>query len=393
MTMAPSTTTNTTNTTNTENSSSAFRFRNSQKDRTLIHPSLPQPNNKSKPDVVPQPQPSHIFVVCADTQFGMTNQNETWEAEKAYSVAAVQTINNLEPRPLFCCICGDLVDMTANMYAGQAKPKSSNNSRDNSNSNFTNSGEKDPVSGSDRDSDCYTTQECDDIQEAQNKDFVKIWDTLHPDIALVCLCGNHDVGNRPDRTSIDRFMAEFGDDYLAFWAQNTYNIVLNTSLFNDPTAAPDLYQQQLVWLEARLVYATNHKASHIFLFGHHPWFLYQDDETAEDMTGGTPYLDSSVPDSYFHIPIAYRRRVMELFRQHKVSAAFSGHFHQNLVSKSSFGMEMIITSSLSMVFESNGKPADFNEPKNKQGIRIVTVPGGDSDDSGLRTFQHKFISL
>jgi 3',5'-cyclic AMP phosphodiesterase CpdA len=212
------------------------------------------------------------------------------------------------------------------------------------------------------------------------------------------------VGNRPDRASIQRFTDTFGDDYLAFWAEDTYNIVLNTSLFSDPTAAQDLYAEQLEWLEARLVYASDHAASHIFVFGHHPWFLYRDDETAEDLVGReSPYpaewgtREEGCPDSYFHIPIEYRTRVMELFRQHKVSAAFSGHFHQNLVSKSSFGMDMIVTSSLSLVFHSTGKPAGFDEP-NTRGIRVVTVPGSDAgasddNDSGPETFQHKFISL
>jgi hypothetical protein len=57
---------------------------------------------------------------------------------------------------------------------------------------------------------------------------------------------------------------------------------------------------------------------------------------------------------------------------------------------------MIVTGGLSMVFESTGKPAEFDEP-NTQGIRVVTVQGGDAsshnDGSGPSTFQHKFISL
>jgi hypothetical protein len=393
LTMAPPATTET-STHAPSPSPSAFRFTNSQKDRTLIHPSLPQPEHEQQKVPPKETQHnSHSFVVCADTQFGMTERNVSWEKEMEYSVAAVDAINNLQTRPLFCCVCGDLVDMTAMLSVGTAKvPKkeiSSNNIGDS---------KKDEVS----DSDCYTTEECNDIQTAQNKDFIQIWDKLHTDIALVCLCGNHDVGNRPDRASIQRFTAQFGDDFLAFWAENTYNIVLNTSLFNDPTTAQDLYGEQLEWLEARLVYASDHTASHIFVFGHHPWFLYRDDETAEDLAGlESPYpaewgtREEGFPDSYFHIPIEYRTRVMELFRQHKVSAAFSGHFHQNLVSKSSFGMDMIVTSSLSMVFESTGKPAELDEP-NTRGMRVVTVQGNDTsddNDSGPGTFHHKFISL
>lgn len=51
---------------------------------------------------------SHRFVVCADTQFGITKNNESWQAEMEYSVGAVNLINAMEPRPAFVCVCGDL---------------------------------------------------------------------------------------------------------------------------------------------------------------------------------------------------------------------------------------------------------------------------------------------
>ena len=54
-----------------------------------------------------------------------------------------------------------------------------------------------------------------------------------------------------------------------------------------------------------------------------------------------------------------------------VNAAFSGHFHQNVVSKADFGMDMIITAPLSIVLESSGKPKQ--EEVNGRGIRIVEV--------------------
>jgi hypothetical protein len=59
--------------------------------------------------------------------------------------------------------------------------------------------------------------------------------------------------------------------------------------------------------------------------------------------------EGGFPDSCFVVPTHHRKPVMDLFEECKVSAAFSCHFHQNFVSKASFGMEMIITSSLSMV--------------------------------------------
>jgi hypothetical protein len=105
---------------------------------------------------------------------------------------------------------------------------------------------------------------CDSIQDEQNEDFKQLWSRLHPDIALVCLCGNHDLGNRPTPRSISRFRAAYGDEYLAFWVNSTYNIVLNNVLFVDPSGAKRIYKTQLRWLEERLKYAQDHQAKQVY---------------------------------------------------------------------------------------------------------------------------------
>jgi 3',5'-cyclic AMP phosphodiesterase CpdA len=336
------------------------RFRNAQRNRTFYHPNVKLSDSSSRPDDSSEP---HTFVVTADTQLGMASGNASWDEELRYSRQCVAALNALQPKPLFCCVCGDLVDMTASLFRGNPKY-----------------GAKE----------VWTEEECNRVQDQQNDDFKSIWKDVDPEIALVCLCGNHDVGNRPQAADIERFKNSFGDDYLAFWARNTYNIVVNSSLFNDPSGAEHLYKEQLQWLEDRLRHAVEHKAGNIFVFSHHPWFLYQDDEESDDLKGISPFGEDSVPDGYFHIPAKFRKKVMELFRDYQVTACFSGHFHQNLVSKSSFGMDMIVTSSLSVVLESTGIPKDFDEPKTR-GYRIVRVQ---PDPAGGRgTFQHQFVSL
>jgi hypothetical protein len=341
-----------------------------QQNRTVVHPRLQVDPSKQLDEI-------HTFVVCADTQFGMTRMNKDWEAEKDYSRKAVQAINELQPRPLFCCVCGDLVDMTSLIYQGKENPVAD-----------------DAMGGPPS---RLSEEECNQIQDAQNQDFKRIWSDVHPDIALVCLCGNHDVGNRPTKASVERFVAAFGDDCLAWWANGTYNIALNTSLFADPTGAQDLFDAQLSWLEGRLAYAKESMASNIFVFGHHPWFLYRENETSEELQGESPFPAEwggfradlgrgSEKDGYFHIPLRYRRQALELFEKYGVSAAFSGHFHQNLVAKTSFGMDMIITGPLSLVFQSTGVPEDFPEPRT-QGIRVVRV------DRATGRYEHEFISI
>ena len=347
------------------------RFRDAQHHRTLWHPLLPQPdnNNNDEPSHSSNEpsQSQHTFVVAADTQFGMATQNEQWESEMEMSRQAVQILNQLEPRPLFCCMCGDLVDMTSSMFVGKRKAFVSSTSQ-------------------------WTKEECDSMQDQQNADFQRIWRDLHPDIALICLCGNHDVGNRPTQPSIQKFQNAFGDDYLAFWANGTYNVVVNSNLCNDPSAAVDLYEAQLLWIEERLRYAHTKRARQIFVYSHHPWFLYDEDEVAADLPGITLCAGITIPDGYFHIPLPQRRRVLQLFRQYQVTAAFCGHFHQNLQARTSFGMDLIVTGSLSVVLDSSGNPNAFDEPK-EQGLRVVRVQHDLQNRDNPSTFQHEFQTL
>jgi serine/threonine-protein phosphatase CPPED1 len=379
------------------------RFQKAQVNRSIVHPLLPQPpleesipqhNDTNLSDgtagvragtshSVEPVAMSHTFVVAADTQLGMINENKNWEIEMEYSRRAVEQINALDPRPLYCCICGDLVDMCSGIYKGKPKrfPKQDD---------ITTIGNT-PVS---EQVDVWSEEECDNIQDQQNNDMKQIWYHLHPDIALICLCGNHDVGNRPTPQSIQKFNDNFGDDYLAFWVNGTYNIVLNSALFSDPTDTMLLYDKQLHWLEQQLLYAHRCSARNIFVFSHHPWFLYNEDEDTEDLNGLSYLVPGNtelyVSDSYFPIPKVHRQRVMKLFQQYNVSACFAGHFHQNVISQSTFGMEMIVTGGLSMVLESTSNPNVRNEPST-QGFRIVTVQHNSNGDKGI--FHHRFVSV
>ena len=185
------------------------RFTQAQKGRTLVHPKLKQPTSEDEvnhllqcsependensrsssqqqalkgPADVPAllneenerntseidcHSPSHSFVVCADTQLGMKSLNNEWMTELEYCEKAVEKINALHPRPKFACVCGDIVDMEHTFYAN--KPNALKQ---------------------------YEKDECDRIQDEQNRDFKKVFAKVHEDIALVCLCGNHDIGKK-----------------------------------------------------------------------------------------------------------------------------------------------------------------------------------------------------
>ena len=101
-----------------------------------------------------------------------------------------------------------------------------------------------------------------------------------------------------------------------------YNIVVNASLFSDPTNAQLDYEEHLRWLEEKLkeypfkgfeANAIEGSPVHVLLFQHQPWFLEKPDDA----------------DDYFTIPKVRRQPVLELLREAKVRAVLAGHYHRN----------------------------------------------------------------
>jgi 3',5'-cyclic AMP phosphodiesterase CpdA len=238
-----------------------------------------------------------FFVQLVDAQFGMFNADKSWEQETQLFTRAVSHINRLKPR--FTIVCGDLVN--------------------------------DAKSGP--------------VHDAQVAEFKRIARTIDPSIPLVCVCGNHDAGNRPTTDSLARYRGEFGDDWFGFWAGGVRFLVLDSSLYSDPTGAPEQLEQQDRWLKAELGASVAAKPRHVVLFQHHPWFLEKLDD----------------PDQYFTIPRVRRDPALALFRQAGVRAVFAGHYHRNALGRDG-AMEMVTTSAV-------GKPLR----KDPSGLRIVKV--------------------
>ena len=47
-----------------------------------------------------------------------------------------------------------------------------------------------------------------EVRQAQIKDFLSVYQRLRPEIPLVCVCGNHDVGNKPDVDAVQSYRSE-----------------------------------------------------------------------------------------------------------------------------------------------------------------------------------------
>lgn len=254
---------------------------------------------------------SFSFVQLADSQFGMLHKDETWEEEAALLRTAVDHINRLQPK--FVVVCGDLVNA---MPDNQEK------------------------------------------QELQARDFKAVCRGIDPRIPLVCVCGNHDVGNQPTSATVRQYGARFGDDFFSFWAGGVRFLVLNTQIYRDwgvrgggsssrpsedgeAPIDPSLFAAHETWLDAELSSS----------------FEDDDAETAlaaAAATGGggggvsgeeepppppprtialshiPPFISSSdEPDGYFNIPSRVRGPLLAKMARGGCCSWFCGHYHRN----------------------------------------------------------------
>jgi predicted phosphodiesterase len=124
-------------------------------------------------------------------------------------------------------------------------------------------------------------------------------------------------------------------------------IVLNSVYLHSPQNVPEQAKEQEQWLIKTLEEAKRKKYTHIFVFLHHSLFLKQDNE----------------PDEYFNIPLAVRKKYLDLFKANGVHYVFAGHYHRNAFAENA-DLKMITTG-----------PVGMPLGKDSSGFRIITVNG------------------
>ncbi|KAG8177730.1 hypothetical protein JTE90_026572 [Oedothorax gibbosus] len=245
------------------------------------------------------------FIQGADTQFGMIESyiekkvDIAWDKEIVLARQAIAAINAMTPRPRFFVICGDLIDaMPSTKY-----------------------------------------------RKAQENDFIRIFKELHPDIPLVCVCGNHDVGNKPTHQTIQSYTNKFGDDYFTFYTAGVMFIVLNSQFYKDSSCVTDLAEEHEKWLEEQLTEAKTGQYKHVVIFQHIPWFIKEWDEG----------------DIYFNIDMTLREKMLRKFHDANIRAIFCGHWHGN---GGGFykDLEVVVTSAIGAQLRGD-----------KSGFRVVTL--------------------
>ena len=147
----------------------------------------------------------------------------------------------------------------------------------------------------------------------QTAEFLRIAEQFDDSVPVYLVAGNHDVGVEPTAESLRWYRKTFGPDRYAFRHGDIYGVVLNSSLIDQPDAAPEEAEAQLAWLSEELARARTSGAPHILVFQHHPYFLEDPEEDKK----------------YFNLPIEPRRRYLDLLRDAGVDAVFAGHYHRN----------------------------------------------------------------
>ncbi|XP_042363806.1 serine/threonine-protein phosphatase CPPED1 [Plectropomus leopardus] len=235
------------------------------------------------------------FIQAADPQLGLMKAwrdgdcdggGDEWAEEVELTKQAVEAVNQLQPRPRFMVLCGDLV---------HAMPDTP-------------------------------------FREGQEQDLKAALKGTDPSIPLVFVSGNHDLGNTPTPRSLEQYCSAWGDDYFSFWVGGVLCLVLNSQLFYDASACPHQKEAQETWLEEQLSRAsssTEPKPKHVLVFQHIPLYLKSPDEE----------------DDYFNLQRTVRQNLLDRFKRAGVKAVFSGHYHRN-AGGCHGGLDMVVSSAI-----------------------------------------------
>ncbi len=152
----------------------------------------------------------------------------------------------------------------------------------------------------------------DNFNDTSVADFLQAQSKLT--VPSYCSAGNHDVGNTPTVSSLERYRQAFGDDYFSFEHKGYTFVIVNSSLWK--TLLAEESEKHDAWLRQTLA-AAREKNSPVFIVGHHPFYLTSPDEAEE----------------YYNLPPAKRSELLALFEESGVVAVLGGHRHLLLINE------------------------------------------------------------
>jgi 3',5'-cyclic AMP phosphodiesterase CpdA len=146
-------------------------------------------------------------------------------------------------------------------------------------------------------------------------ELMRITASLDRGIPMHWVAGNHDVTNEPTATSLARYRERFGDDLYSFDQGGSHFVVLNSTVWQEPSNVREEFERQVEFLTSDLRVARDSGSKHIVVFTHHPLFL--------------THLDEG--DGWLVIPRERRRVLVDLLKEYGAETVFAGHWHRNHV--------------------------------------------------------------
>jgi len=232
---------------------------------------------------------NYQFICMGDAQLGMGDQKK----EEEFSRCAVEFINKRKDSIKFVVICGDLTHnledfwSKGNVELGRRKR----------------------------------------IQELAA--FKGIYSQLDSSIPLVCVCGNHDVGNKPTEKTVKMFKEEFGDDYFSFWCGGVKFIVLNSQIVQGLPISNELSIAHEKWADIEFEMKNENEPVHSVVMCHIPPFCWDVEEKHTN----------------FNWPLEKRKKWLDKMEKGKVKKVYCSHYHRRAGGKYK-DLEVVVSGAL-----------------------------------------------
>ena len=215
-----------------------------------------------------------FFIQLTDPQFGMFDNNTSFEKETILYEKAVAKINSLNPD--FVVITGDFVN--------------------------------------------------DQNSASQINEFKRITAKIKSSIPVYYSPGNHDIGQIPNNESLKKYKKNYGSDRFSFKHKGSSFIGFNTGLIKAKLEKPE--QEQFNWLSKKL--RKSRKSQHILLFTHYPFF----NKTVDEPTAYSN-IDKEYREKYLNL--FKDNNVTSVFSGHHHNNGYATYGNVQLITTSALG--------------------------------------------------------
>jgi len=170
------------------------------------------------------------------------------------------------------------------------------------------------------------------VNKSDDKSFAD-FNEIKAELTMPCYCapGNHDVGNEPTVTSLERYREIIGKDYYSFEHNGYIFLVVNTQLWKAPLEGESAKHDE--WFKRELRVSSG-KMQEVFVVGHYPLYLKEPDEK----------------DGYYNIPLEKRKEMLTLFEGYGVVAMLGGHTHRTIINDNK-GIQLVNAETTSKNFD------------------------------------------